>query len=202
MKKLLIAFAYSLLVIPSVMIHVEAAEADAEHGKIAFQTCRGCHSASGYSNVYPTYYVPKIGGQRAEYTISALTAYKEQTRPRGSMTANAYDLSEKMMQDIAAHIQGAEGKVAQAPASGDAKKGKKLAEACLGCHTNDLDDGGANPILAGQYGNYLVKVMKDYQSGKRKNAIMQGQLKDFSKDELEDISAYFAGMKGLKSVVE
>ncbi len=200
MKKTIIAFSYSLLVLSSMQVNVQAA--DAEKGKIAFETCRGCHSSPGYSNVYPTYYVPKIGGQRPEYTIVALTAYKEQSRPRGTMTANAFDLSQKTIENIAAHIQRSGGSTSPAPAAGEVIKGKKLAESCLGCHTNDIDDGGNSPILAGQYGNYLVKVMKDYQSGKRKNAIMQGMLKGFSSDDLEDISTYFASMKGLTSSVE
>jgi len=199
MKKNIIAFAYCFLVISSIQINVQAA--DAENGKVAFETCRGCHSSPGYSNVYPTYYVPKIGGQRPEYTIAALTAYKDQSRPRGSMTANTFNLSKKTIENIAAHIQNSGGSISPAPASGDLIKGKKLAQSCLSCHTDKLDDGGANPILAGQYGNYLVKVMKDYQSGKRKNAIMQGMLKDFSKDDLEDIAAYFASMKGLTTSV-
>lgn len=200
MKNTIITFVYSVLAIASVQNNVQAA--DAEKGKLAFETCRGCHSAPGYSNVYPTYYVPKIGGQRPEYTIAALTAYKELSRPRGTMTANSFDLSEKTIENIAAHIQNSGGSISPAPAAGDLIKGKKLAESCLSCHTNDLEDGGANPILAGQYGNYLVKVMKDYQSGKRKSPIMQGMVKDLSSDDLEDIAAYFASMKGLTTTVD
>lgn len=200
MKKTTTAFAFGFLTLSSIEINVQAA--DAEKGKVAFETCRGCHSAPGYSNVYPTYYVPKIGGQRAEYTVAALTAYKEQSRPRGTMTANAFDLSQKRIENIAAHIENSGGNISQAPAAGDATKGKKLAESCLSCHTDKLDDGGNSPILAGQYGNYLVKVMKDYRSGKRKNAIMQGMLKDFSGEDLEDISAYFSNMEGLTSSVD
>jgi cytochrome c553 len=44
--------------------------------------------------------------------------------------------------------------------------------------------------------------MKDYQSGKRKNPIMQGMVKDLSSDDLEDIAAYFASMKGLTTTVD
>jgi cytochrome c553 len=200
MKNKIIAFAYCLLAISSIQINVQAA--DAEKGKVAFETCRGCHSSAGYSNVYPTYYVPKIGGQREKYTIAALIAYKEQARARGSMTANAFDLSEKTIKNIAAHVQNSGGSISPAPAAGDLINGKKLAESCLSCHTDKLDDGGSNPILAGQYGNYLVKAMKDYQSGKRKNPIMQGMVKDLSSDDLEDIAAYFASMKGLTTTVD
>ncbi len=39
----------------------QAKEVDIKVGKNAFETCRGCHSSPNASNVYPTYYVPKIG---------------------------------------------------------------------------------------------------------------------------------------------
>ena len=198
MKKSIITFVCSLLALTNAQINVFAA--DAEEGRVAFETCRGCHSAPGYSNVYPTFYVPKIGGQLAQYTVAALKAYKEQARPHGTMKANTYDLSEKTIENIAAHTEASVGSKSQAPASGNPVNGKKLAASCSGCHTNKLKDGGNVPILAGQYGNYLVKVMEDYQSGKRNNPVMQSMLNGFSKDDLEDISAYYAAMKGLSTV--
>ncbi|MDD1651134.1 MAG: hypothetical protein LUO80_12210, partial [Methylococcaceae bacterium] len=38
---------------------------DAELGKKKFYTCEGCHSVAGYTNTYPTYHVPRLGGQHA-----------------------------------------------------------------------------------------------------------------------------------------
>jgi cytochrome c553 len=80
------AMAIGLTALSNIQLTAQAADVDA--GRDAFETCRGCHSAPGYSNVYPTYYVPKIGGQVAGYTVAALTAYKESNRPRGTMMAN------------------------------------------------------------------------------------------------------------------
>nr|WP_305907939.1 c-type cytochrome [Methylomarinum sp. Ch1-1]MDP4520737.1 c-type cytochrome [Methylomarinum sp. Ch1-1] len=109
MKKSIIAFACSFLALSS----IQAQAADLEEGKAAFETCRGCHSAPNYSNAYPTYYVPKIGGQRAEYSVAALKAYKEKNRAHGTMKANAYDLSEQTIENIAAYIQANPGKKVQ-----------------------------------------------------------------------------------------
>lgn len=198
MKKLILTLATSLIILSNTQINVQAA--DAKEGRIAFETCRGCHSAVNYSNVYPTFYVPKVGGQRAAYVEAALKAYKEKARPHGTMKANADNLSEKMMANIAAHVEEAVADKNPAPSDGDAARGKKLAETCVGCHTNKLEDGGSNPILAGQYGNYLLKAMLEYQTGKRNNAIMQSMLNDMSKDDMQDIAAFFASMKGLSSV--
>ncbi len=198
MKKLIMALVGSLFF--GVSAQSQAKGIDIVAGKNAFETCRGCHSVPNYSNVYPTFYVPKIGGQRKAYVASALIAYKNEARARTSMLANAYDLTEQMTEAIALHIEASAGTKSKAPYTGDPAKGKKLAESCLSCHTNDLKDDATAPILAGQYGNYLAKVMMDYQSGKRKDAGMQSMLAGFSKENLEDIASYFADMKGLSIV--
>ncbi|MGR9115789.1 MAG: c-type cytochrome [Gammaproteobacteria bacterium] len=198
MKKSAVGFALAMMTLTGTQVNVQAA--DAEAGKVAFETCRGCHSIPNYSNVYPTYHVPKVGGQRAEYVVSALKAYKKQDRPHGTMMANAYTLSDKTLENIAEYLESSKNRGYASPASGDAKIGKKLAAACVGCHAEGPNAAANIPRLAGQYENYLVKVMKDYQSGKRNNALMQSMVKDFSDEDLENIAAYFAGMKGLSTV--
>ena len=72
------------------------------------ETCLGCHGVTGYSNVYPSYKVPKIGGQNKEYIVSALKAYKAGDRKHGTMQANSYKLSEDDMYDIAAYLSSIE----------------------------------------------------------------------------------------------
>lgn len=182
-------------------VQSQAKGLDAEDGKNAFETCRGCHSTPNYNNAYPTFYVPKIGGQRKGYIASALTAYKHEKRPRSSMLANTYDLTAEMTDAIALYIEAAAGTKSKSNyTDGNAKKGKALASACLACHTNDLEDGATAPILAGQHGNFLVKVMKDYQLGKRKDPVMQGMVAKFSEQDLKDIATYFARKKGLAIV--
>lgn len=78
------------------------AEADAAAGRLAADTCLGCHGVEGYFNVYPSYQVPKIGGQQAGYIAVALTAYRDGTRKHGTMHANAANLTDDMIADIAA----------------------------------------------------------------------------------------------------
>lgn len=198
MKQIVVTIVYGFFVLVSAQSHAKGL--DLVEGKNAFETCRGCHSTPNYSSVYPTYYVPKIGGQRHAYTVSSIVAYKHGLRSSKSMLANAISLSDHTVENIAGHIEASLENPSKAPFSGDPVKGKQLAQACLGCHTNDLKDGMTAPILAGQYGNYLVKVMKDYQLGKRKDPVMQSMLTDFSEEDLENISSYFADMKGLSIV--
>ena len=90
-----------LLVISSNSISLEG---DPTLGKKKSETCLGCHAVTGYFNVYPSYKVPKIGGQNKEYIVSALKAYKVGDRKHGTMQANAYRLSEQDIYDIAAFL--------------------------------------------------------------------------------------------------
>lgn len=78
------------------------AQGDAEAGRIKSEPCMGCHGIIGYYNVYPTYRVPKITGQSAEYLVAALQAYKKDQRQHETMRAQAATMSEQDMQDIAA----------------------------------------------------------------------------------------------------
>lgn len=81
---------------------------------------------------------------------------------------------------------------------GNAAAGKEKAEkVCAACHGADgnktLDN--TYPRLAGQYADYLEKAMRDYRSGKRKNAIMGAQAQPLTDKEIADVAAYYAAQK-------
>ena len=78
------------------------AAGDAVAGKSKASTCMGCHGIPSYFNVYPSYHVPKLGGQHADYIAAALQAYKSGQRNHSTMRAQAASLSEQDIQDIAA----------------------------------------------------------------------------------------------------
>ncbi|MGD8644485.1 MAG: cytochrome c [Chromatiales bacterium] len=80
------------------------AAGDPEAGRFKAATCMGCHGVPSYSNAYPTYHVPKLGGQHPEYIVAALEAYKAGERGHDTMHAQAVSLSEQDMQDIAAYL--------------------------------------------------------------------------------------------------
>ncbi len=81
------------------------AAGDAAAGKTKAFTCMGCHGIPDYNNVYPTYHVPKLGGQHAAYIVTALQEYAKAQRKHGTMQAQASTLSEQDMQDIAAYFE-------------------------------------------------------------------------------------------------
>lgn len=175
---------------------------DPEAGKAKFYTCRGCHGIVGYTNAYPTYHVPKIGGQYEPYVISALKAYKEGARTHGSMVGNAGVLSDQDMADLAAYLAKSESRKQEGPVTGNVAKGKALAEKCASCHGADGNAPAPNfPRLAGQYESYLVKAIQDYQSGKRNNPLMQSMVQGLTEQDIHDIAAYYASQVGL-GVVE
>ena len=80
------------------------AAGDIEAGKVKAYTCTGCHGIPGYNNVYPTYKVPKIGGQNYEYLVVALKAYRNGERDHSTMESQASSLSDGDMEDIAAYF--------------------------------------------------------------------------------------------------
>lgn len=80
------------------------AAGDIEAGKVKSYTCTGCHGIPGYNNVYPTYKVPKIGGQNYEYLVSAMRAYRAGERDHATMDLQASALSDQDIADIAAYF--------------------------------------------------------------------------------------------------
>jgi cytochrome c553 len=99
----LLACCLSLLV--SLSAHAQTpASGAAEKGKQLTYTCQGCHGITGYKNAYPSYQVPKITGQSAEYLTSALTEYRKGMRKHPTMQAQAQSFSEQDIADIAAYL--------------------------------------------------------------------------------------------------
>lgn len=94
------------------------AQGDVKAGRLKADTCMGCHGIPGYTNVYPTYHVPKLGGQHAEYIVAALQAYKAGLRDHDTMQAQAAALSSKDMEDIAAWFESMGEDVPATPAGG------------------------------------------------------------------------------------
>jgi len=80
-------------------------------------------------------------------------------------------------------------------AGGNAQAGKqKASQVCAACHGPNGDKPSApdQPILAGQWEDYLVRALSDYKSGKRKNPIMNGMASTLSQQDILDIAAWFS----------
>ena len=80
------------------------AAGDAAAGKNKVFQCQGCHGIADWKTAYPEVYrVPKLGGQKAEYLVAAMNAYKKGERDFATMRAMVADLSDKDIADIAAY---------------------------------------------------------------------------------------------------
>jgi cytochrome c553 len=86
-----------------------------------------------------------------------------------------------------------------AQAGGNAASGKELtkAKACATCHgeLGNKPSAPDQPVLAGQYNDYLARALTDYKSGRRGNPIMKGFAGQLSKQEIEDLAAWFSSQK-------
>ncbi len=91
----------------------------------------------------------------------------------------------------------AHGAAAAAAKKPDLAAGEAKATAvCAACHTVDGSRGAtAYPILQGQHPEYLVKQLVEFKEGKRKNAIMNGMAAALTREEMDNVSAFYASKK-------
>jgi cytochrome c553 len=77
----------------------------------------------------------------------------------------------------------------------DLAKGQATAtQVCAACHSADGTRGSpANPIIAGQHPEYLVKQLQEFKSGKRANPVMKGFATTLSDDDMKNVAAFYAG---------
>lgn len=91
--------------------------------------------------------------------------------------------------------------VAVPAAASDLAAGKaKAKEVCAACHGEDGNSATPDyPRLGGQYPDYLAKALKDYKSGQRRNAIMAGFAQALSKQDIENLAAYYSAQPAVVS---
>ena len=90
----------------------------------------------------------------------------------------------------------------KAAPKGDAERGKTIAAGtCAACHGADGNSQiSANPKLAGQHPEYLLKQMKNFKAvdgkpAERVNAVMAGMISSLDEGQMRDVAAWFASQK-------
>lgn len=83
---------------------IMAADGNVEAGRQKAESCLGCHGIKGYRNAYPSYRVPKVGGQSEAYLVAALKAYRSGERQHPTMLAQGASLSDEDISDLAAWL--------------------------------------------------------------------------------------------------
>jgi len=175
--------------------------------------CIGCHGIAGYQASFPEIHkVPMISGQGAKYIVAALNAYKKGERKHPSMRGVALAMTDQDMADVAAYYE-QQGKTtatlpAQPAAAAPGVAALLTKGACASCHgaNYSMPIDGSYPKLAGQHADYLYVALKSYQTAGnakvgRSNAIMVGQVKQYSHAELKAMANYLASLPSdLKTV--
>lgn len=188
------------------MSQAQELKGDAAAGAKINASCIGCHGIVGYQSSFPEVHkVPMIAGQNANYIVAALNAYKKGDRKHGTMHAVAGSLSAQNIADLAAYYATL-GKTAAAPDAAAVQPSAAVAKllekgACVSCHGANFSKpiDGAYPKIAGQYPDYLYVAMKSYKvegnaNVGRNNAIMAGQMKQFSLKELKALADYIGSL--------
>ena len=171
------------------------AEGDPERGRKLAYTCMGCHGIENHKNAYPNYSVPKLGGQHAAYMIAALAEYEAKARWHPTMRGLAATLSDQDKADIAAYFEGPEPVVSKGEPVGTLPA---AGQACMACHGADgVGILPEYPTLAGQHEDYLRQALRDYRTGKRQNAIMNGFAATLTDADIRQLAAYYARQPGL-----
>ena len=170
---------------------------DVEKGRIKANTCLGCHAVPSYTNVYPSYRVPRLAGQYAEYIVAALQAYRSGARKHATMQAQAGNLSDEDMADVAAYFASQEAAPPN-PMLEVSDEVMKRIEVCAACHGNDGSSlAPAFPRIGGQHRDYLYHALRQYQSGGRSDPIMLGIVATLSDEDMRALARYYSRQDGL-----
>jgi cytochrome c553 len=192
MKLRAVMFAVAINLGLAVQAH---AEGNPERGKVLAYTCHGCHGVPDYRNAFPNYSVPKLGGQNAQYLISALNGYATGDRAHQTMHSQAATLSDQDRADIAAYLQSE----VVPPGKQVVGTPPPVTTTCVACHgSNGAKPIGPDyPILASQYPDYIVQALREYKAGRRKNPIMAGIVAGIEEKDFQAIGEFFGRQPGL-----
>ena len=177
------------------------AQGNAEQGRQLGFTCLGCHGIEGQRNAYPSFRVPRLGGQGRDYIENAMRAYRDGTRPHPTMHAQASSLTDTDIENLLAWFEtsGTAGDVATA----EQVKGFAALEICVTCH--GVDGEGVvpqPPVLAGQHADYIVHALNQYKSGERSGNVMLAFAVNLSDEDIQLVAEYYASQDGLETLAQ
>lgn len=211
----LITTVFSLLVFSGGVISqpiaggMKPGEGSAKAGKAKSELCHGCHGVNGISVDPATF--PNLAGQYAGYIYKQVQDFQLGNRHDDTMSAMAATVTSlNDLKDISVYFAKQKTMKGKKTGSKQAKAGKRLFEkgnpkagvyGCINCHgKNGKGKSKSNslfPIIGGQQKAYLIKQLKMFKAGKRKNdpAGMMGNIaKKLSAKDIENVSEYLSGL--------
>jgi cytochrome c553 len=171
-------------------------------GVSAIERCARCHGADGMGRAGA---FPVLAGQRFEYLVNALVAYKAGQRHSGMMKPEADSLDDAARNAVAAHFSGlprsssSTSSNARGAAIATEGIGSRQVPACAECHDPaGSDPQPAYPILAGQRADFLFEQLRWFAEGRRGGskyaAIMQPIAARLTREDMQDVAAYYAAV--------
>lgn len=94
---------FLILALPALLFAPGAFAGDAEQGKAKSAVCVACHGTDGIS---PNPQWPNLAGQKDQYLISSLKAYRDGDRQNALMSPIAANLSDEDIENLAAYYSG------------------------------------------------------------------------------------------------
>lgn len=164
--------------------------ADLAAGEQKAATCAGCHGAKGKSSNAQW---PNLAAQRSTYLINQINAFKTGNRANPMMQSMTSNLSDEDTSNLAAYFA-SQPPVSAGGNSSLAKSGQPKSAMCLGCHGSSAEGNGQFPRLAGQHPEYLIKQLKSFKDGTRKNGQMQAIAGSLSEEDMGELAAYFGSL--------
>jgi cytochrome c553 len=169
-------------------------------GKEKSAMCQGCHGEDGNS---ATADFPKLAGQYAAYIQKQIRDFQSGSRNDPVMSGMAATVTDNHdLLDISAYFASQKQMKGDTPVINPAGKEWYMSDnGCANCHgENGKGAGPGNPdapVIGGQHKDYLIKQLKAFASGARKNepsgmmAMIAGMMSD---EEMENVTSYISGM--------
>ena len=175
------------------------AEGDADQGEVLGFTCIGCHGIDGQRNAYPSFRVPKLGGQNSEYLRASLKAYRAGSRPHPTMQAQAGAMSDGDIDNLVAWLA-TFGSVDDGATAAEVA-GVEAAEICVTCHgVQGQNVQSPPPTLAGQHADYLVHALNQYKNGVRSGNVMSAFAAGLSDADIDMLADFYSRQDGLETL--
>ena len=186
------------IVLTSDMTRAGGSDSIGRGATLAVQHCSMCHGAQGMSEAN----APNLAGQYPEVVIKQLHDYKSGDRASAIMQTLAQKLSDKDIASLAAYYDSlpkARAAIVQAgerDAPALVRVGDPLRNIvpCVSCHGGNDHKIGA-PWLEGMPKEYLLKEMKAFASGARRNdsfAQMRNVVRPLTPEEIDSVADFYA----------
>lgn len=152
------------------------------------QPCSACHGEQGVSISSE---FPNLAGQKAQYLITQIKAFRDQQRSNAVMTPFVQGLTDTQIGELAQYYASLE------PAHNTANEvneaGQNVRARCISCHGMQGKTVNSEwPNLAGQKSAYLQKQLLDFQSGARPSPVMEVIARELTAQQIADVAEYYS----------